>query len=104
MKHHLGNNGEYKDVCWVCEGWRAGEIGWGVESGIGGDEDPVYAHLSHEGYKSLFLPSKNEFKSIRMVPPNAFQYFFSIDGNQIHAVDQPFERARELAYEVDAKD
>ena len=88
LKHHIGNWGEYRDVCWICEGWRPMEMLWTPEESGQGDRDPIYVHLSFEGYKGVFLNSKNEFKNVRMVPPTKFEYFFTVDDLPTYALNQ----------------
>jgi len=89
LKHHIGNFSEYKDVCWICEGWRPMNFAWEAASGPSVEQDPLYVHLSFEGYKSVFLALKNDFRNTRMVPPVKFDYFFSLEGEANYAMDQP---------------
>jgi len=63
------------------------ELIWKPDESGQGDRDPIYVHLSFEGYKGVFLNSKNEFKVVRMVPPTHFEYFFTVDDLPTIAAD-----------------
>jgi len=88
IKHHIGNWENYKDVCWICEGWRPLAFNWTPGESGTSDQDPIYVHISFEGYRGVFLNSKKEFTNVRMVPPTKFDFFFVADETPCCAEDQ----------------
>jgi len=55
IKKYVDNWGEFKNCCWICEGWRATTFSWNEESGPIHD-DPIFLHLSYDGMRNRFLP------------------------------------------------
>ena len=88
IKHHIGNWENYKDVCWICEGWRPLAFTWTPGESGSSDQEPIYVHVSFEGYKGVYLNAKKEFKNVRMVPPTKFDFFFVADETPCAAEDQ----------------
>ncbi len=94
LKRHSGNLWELKDICWICEGWTPINIGWNPGESGEPDEDPIFIHFSFEDNVGRFIPKEANFKMKRMAPPLRFNYFFTIEGNQLAASDQPREEPR----------
>ncbi len=95
IKRYHNYTHDFKDVCWICEGWSEMTLGWNPgKSGIA-ENDPIFLHLSYEYNKGRFISKANQFKSTRMVPPVQFNYFFSIDGFQFAAEDQYQDEPRD---------
>jgi len=89
VKRYAGNFWEFKDVCWICEGWSPHSFQWNENEGP--KEEPIYVHLSFEAYKAKYLPKKDNFQITRMIPPAPFTYFFTIEGFQMIDQNQPSE-------------
>lgn len=98
VKRYIGNFYEFKDCCWICEGWKPHTFGWSESDSA--KEEPIYVHLSYEGYKSRYLPKSNGFKGTRMVPPSPFTYFFTIENFQVVDQDQPNDEPRDPTIHV----
>lgn len=100
LKRYHQQSTEFKDACWICEGWRPMEIKWNPGVSGEGNQDPVYAHFSYEGYKGRYLPKKDGFKTVRMVPPVPFSYLFNVDGSIICANDHDSKPYCEVDIEI----
>ena len=87
VKKHIESNGEFRDVCWICEGWRPFNFKWNSASGPI-MSDPTFIHLSYEGYKDRYLAKAKNFSNERMIPPISFTYFFTVESCQVCAQDQ----------------
>lgn len=66
--------------------WEPGQCGLG-------ETEPVYAHLSFEGYKGVYLPKRTGFKNVRMVPPTKFDYFYHLEDMPAHIDSLPADKA-----------
>lgn len=87
VKKHVESNGEFRDVCWICEGWRPHTFKWTKDSGPVMSE-PIFLHLSYEGFKDRYLARAKGYNTERMIPPIGFNYFFSVENCQVCAQDQ----------------
>lgn len=83
--------------CWICEGWRQEKFVLTVGKSHKKLFDPVYIHFDFDGYKpDLMLrreprSSKESVTYIlyRMVPPGKTTYFYTVNHEAFHALDQP---------------
>ena len=87
LKRYHNYIGEFKNVCWICEGWRPVEFKWKPGASGKANKDPIHCHLSYETYKGRFLPKADNFTLARMVPPVGFGYIYTLDDRQPTCAD-----------------
>jgi Ran GTPase-activating protein (RanGAP) involved in mRNA processing and transport len=88
-KHKISVSGEYKECCWICEGWKETEFLWTPNDSGMAAADPIFLHLYHEGYSSVFMPLEDGFKVGRMCPPEHVSYFYTTENVHVTADNQP---------------
>lgn len=68
---------EKVDSCWICEGWQEVKFTWTPGKSGGMDSDPIFIHLSFEGYRPVLMTKlQGEYYLYRMCPPNSVVYYF----------------------------
>lgn len=87
LKRYHNYVGEFKNVCWICEGWRPVEFKWKPGASGKTDKDPIHCHLSYETFKGRYLPKTKDFTLPRMVPPVGFGYIYTLDDKQPTCAD-----------------
>lgn len=78
-KHKILSN------CWICEGWTQMKFTY-KKTALDDPDDNVFLHLEFESFKAevmIYDSMAEEYVSVRMVPPGALKYFYTVSGKVV---------------------
>lgn len=69
-KNYYCDEKDYRDCCWICEGWREVKIEWDSLNQKQYDLDKEYEDTKLYNYKTHYLR--------KVIPPEQLNFFFAV--------------------------